>query len=230
MPTKAAGKNAVREGSGAGRAAASGSMVLRTRKKPEPKAPSEKGGYGKEWSGPKAPKRKKKAPVANKGVPPFLLYRRGAPGAGDIGEWGEHEQAPPSPPPRTSNSQTPNQAVGTRFLKGSEASPDDVGTILRGLGVAKFRMFETCSDAGLDAPARLALMRHADSQQPAAEADFKLGLSRVELVSLVGEKAALSLELTFRRFGGDAYRSASLPPFFSTPPTTRSELFTPFRE
>ena len=147
-----------------------------------------------------------------------------------------HPQAPnpepPTPNPQTpnSNSQTPNQAVGTRFLKGSEASPDDVGTILRGLGVAKFRMFETCSDAGLDAPARLALMRHADSQQPAAEADFKLGLSRVELVSLVGEKAALSLELTFRRFGGDAYRSASLPPFFSTPPTTRSELFTPFRE
>ncbi|KAJ1467630.1 hypothetical protein T484DRAFT_1986037 [Baffinella frigidus] len=52
---------------------------------------------------------------------------------GDIGEWGEHADA-----------------VGTRFLKGDAASPDDARAILRGLGVKAHRMFESCSDAGLD--------------------------------------------------------------------------------
>ena len=140
-------------------------------------------------------------------------------GRGTSASGASTSRQPPAPnaKPQTPNPklQTPNQAVGTRFLKGSDASTEDVATILRGLGVlAKFRMFETCSDVGLDAPARLALMRHTDSQQPAAEADFKLGLSRVELVALVGGKAVRSLEATFRHFGGDAYRSAARPALF----------------
>ena len=107
---------------------------------------------------------------------------------GDIGEWGEHADA-----------------VGTRFLRGARASPGDARAILRGLGVASYRMFESSSDAGVDARARGALMLLADSQQPPGLADFKLKLSRDELAARVGEEGAQRLEALFRAFGGEAY-------------------------
>jgi ubiquitin C len=95
---------------------------------------------------------------------------------GDIGEWGAH-----------------SDAVGTRFLKGDAASLHDARAILRALGVASHRMFESSSDAGLDARARAALMQLADSKQPAGLADFKLQLSRGELAARVGEKGVRNL-------------------------------------
>jgi large subunit ribosomal protein L40e len=52
---------------------------------------------------------------------------------GDIGHWGAH-----------------SDAVGTQFLKGDAASPDDSRAIMRALGVTAHTMFESCSDAGLD--------------------------------------------------------------------------------
>mmetsp|Transcript_41292 Transcript_41292/g.97382 ORF Transcript_41292/g.97382 Transcript_41292/m.97382 type:complete len:394 (+) Transcript_41292:219-1400(+) len=108
---------------------------------------------------------------------------------GDIGEWGEHADA-----------------VGTRFLKGDAASPDDARAILRGLGVKAHRMFESCSDAGLDARARGALMQLADKQHKSAgEADFKMKLSRDELAARVGGEGVRGLEALFRAFGGGAY-------------------------
>jgi ubiquitin C len=107
---------------------------------------------------------------------------------GNIGDWGLH-----------------TDAVGTRFLRGDAASPDDARAILRALGVKAHKAFQSYGDVGVDARARGALMRHADSLHPAGEADFKLQLSRDQLAALVGEAAAGRLDKVFRGFGGGDY-------------------------
>ena len=108
----------------------------------------------------------------------------------NIGHWGTHEHL-----------------VGTRLLNGARASREDVRAILRGVGAISHRAFESHSDAGLDARAREALMRHADSQHRAGAgpADFKLNLAHGELAALAGEAAAGRLDSLFRGYGGKDY-------------------------
>ena len=106
----------------------------------------------------------------------------------DIGTWAFHEDA-----------------LGTRFLKGDRASPDDVRAILRRLGATAYKTFARYDDVGLDERARGALMRHADSKQPAGEADLKLQLSRDELAAIVGDESAMRLDALFRQFGAEGY-------------------------
>ena len=140
---------------------------------------------------------------------------------GSIGDWGLHEDA-----------------VGTRFLRGDAASPDDARAILRALGVKAHKTFQSYGDVGVDARARGALMRHADSLHRAGEADFKLQLSRDQLAALVGEAAAGRLDNVFRGFGGGDYtvwvrRVEAVPGgrciAFHTDASTPHTLQVPFR-
>ncbi|KAJ1485582.1 hypothetical protein T484DRAFT_2418631 [Baffinella frigidus] len=78
---------------------------------------------------------------------------------------------------------------------------------MRGVGAISHRALESYSDAGLDARARGALMRHADTHHRAGagQADFKLNLSHAELATCVGEEAARRLDGLFRGYGGKDY-------------------------